>query len=178
MVPPGARADNLVQNGGFETGDFSGWAVTGDVQGAQVVTGGSNSGCCYARFSPVDGYAYISQYISTPHTPGSSQLYDLIFDWHIIDLPPWDFQVFWNGQLVNDVQNVGPNQWTKFEIDGLSATQGETQLTFGFKVGDSQSYFGLDDVSVTQTGTPEPGTLMLLGTGVLGLAGVVRRQLF
>jgi hypothetical protein len=58
----------------------------------------------------------------------------------------------------------------------LTATQQETQLTFGFKVGDSQSYFGLDDISLTSQ-TPEPGTLMLLGSGVLGLGGLLRRRL-
>lgn len=175
VIPGTAKADNLVQNGGFETGDFTGWTVTGDVQGAQVVTGGSNSGCCYAKFNPIDGYVYISQTISTPHIPGSDQLYDLLFHWKIVDLPPWDFQVFWDNKPVSDFQNTGSHDWSQFELDGLSATQGETQLTFGFKVSDGQSYFGLDDISVSQQ-TPEPGTLMLLGSGALGLAGIARRR--
>ena len=36
--------------------------------------------------------------------------------------------------------------------------------------------FALD--GTTQSGVPEPGTLVMLGTGVLGLAGVIRRKLF
>ncbi|MFZ0707968.1 MAG: PEP-CTERM sorting domain-containing protein [Candidatus Korobacteraceae bacterium] len=48
-----------------------------------------------------------------------------------------------------------------------------------------QSYFGQNgplgaDQAFTLIGTevPEPGTLVLLGTGVLGLAGAIRRKLF
>lgn len=33
-------------------------------------------------------------------------------------------------------------------------------------------------LSSAQTGTPEPGTLVMLGTGILGLAGTLRRKLF
>ncbi len=177
IAPSAAWADNLVQNGGFETGDFSGWTVTGDVQGAQVVSGGgSNSGCCFAKFNPGSDYVYLSQTISTPHTPGSSQLYDLLFFWKLVDLPPTDFQVFWGGQLVADFQNTGSQQWTQFQLDGLTATRQETQLTFGFKVSDGQSYFGLDDVSVSQQ-TPEPSSLMLLGSGILSAAAAIRKTL-
>lgn len=37
--------------------------------------------------------------------------------------------------------------------------------------------FGLDGTS-GQGGVPEPGTLVMLGTGVLGVAGAIRRKLF
>lgn len=177
ISPIGAKADNLVQNGGFETGDFSDWQVTGNVQGAQVInSGGAHTGCCWAKVDSVDQYVYISQYINTPHTPNGGTLYDLLFWWEIVDKPPFDFQVFWDGKQIADV-NQGAPQWTQLSFKGLSATQQETQLTFGFKVADGKSYFGLDDISVNGE-VPEPGSLMLLGSGVVGLAGVMRCRLF
>jgi len=42
--------------------------------------------------------------------------------------------------------------------------------------GDGHSYFG-PNFSYGSTSTPEPGTLVLLGSGLLGAVGVVRRKL-
>jgi hypothetical protein len=42
--------------------------------------------------------------------------------------------------------------------------------------GDTMSYFG-PNFTYSPSTVPEPGTLMMLGTGVLGLAGVVRRKI-
>lgn len=38
------------------------------------------------------------------------------------------------------------------------------------------SYQALDDISVSPS-VPEPGSLILMGSGILGLAGVIRRKL-
>jgi hypothetical protein len=42
--------------------------------------------------------------------------------------------------------------------------------------GDTMSYFG-PNFTYTSSSTPEPGTLMLLGSGLLGAVGVLRRKL-
>jgi len=55
---------------------------------------------------------------------------------------------------------------------GLAA--GNYTLRFG--EADNQSFFnmGVDNVSVTET--PEPGSIFLMGSGLLGLAGGIRRK--
>jgi hypothetical protein len=43
--------------------------------------------------------------------------------------------------------------------------------------GNTDSYFGPNFTYTSSTSTPEPGTLILLGSGLLGAVGVVRRKL-
>jgi hypothetical protein len=54
---------------------------------------------------------------------------------------------------------------------------GAGSYTLRFGEADNQSNFtvGVDNVEVTNT--PEPGSIMLMGTGLLGLAGGIRRKL-
>ncbi len=164
---------NLVQNGGFETGDFTGWTLSGDTGSAFVSNNDPHSGAFAASFDPVGDYVYLSQDLST--TPGVN--YSLIY-WHIwVDRPPADFQVFWNGQLIYDETNFTSYPWTETSLNNLLATSGQTELTFGFMASDSQSLWSLDDVSVTPQTTPEPGSILLLGSGILGIAGILRRKL-
>ena len=57
---------------------------------------------------------------------------------------------------------------------GTGATESLTRDYFGTRGHISA------DMAFTLIGTqvPEPGSLIMLGTGVLGLAGVIRRKLF
>jgi hypothetical protein len=66
-----------------------------------------------------------------------------------------------------------PNAFTHylFDITALVGSGGTFQLRFAES--DNQGYFnlGVDNVSITANAVPEPVTLCLFGTGLIGIAG-------
>jgi hypothetical protein len=172
-------SSNLVTNGSFETGDFTGWSVSGDTGFAGVCDVSScpggytpQDGNYAAYFGPVGDTATISQNIAT--TPGES--YTLSF---YLAAPengtPNYFSVTF-GSSSFSFSNFGASfDWQQFTMTTVATTD-QTPLSFTFR--NDPSYWFLDNVTVQPTGgtVPEPGTLALFGTGALGLAGFARRK--
>ena len=88
---------------------------------------------------------------------------------------PSDFSAYWDGAPALYSQsdpNTG-NAWTQFSFN-VTGTGSDT-IEFDFR--DDPAYIALDNVSVdSSTATPEPGTLPLILTGSLALAGFIRRK--
>jgi PEP-CTERM motif-containing protein len=180
LSAPMAFGQNLLANGSFETGDFSGWTTTGNFEFSGVtnqpfyVYSGAQDGSFYSYWGPVGDLGGITQSFSD--TAGAQ--YTFSFWLNAVGDDPSEVQVLWNGDVLLDQRdpNTG-NLWQEFSYQ-VTGT-GNDSVTFLFR--DDPAYIALDNVSVEQSGgggtVPEPSSFLLMGSGVLGLAGVIRRKM-
>jgi hypothetical protein len=171
MVPAVASAAELVTNGGFETGDFTGWTQFGATDNTGVSTSDVHSGDFAAYFGAVRNTGGITQTLNTV----IGQTYTISM-WAQGDAGAPNFgSVMFGGQtLVTTTDNPGfPYQLLTYTAVATSAL---TDLTYTFR--HDPAYFYVDDVSVTGLAgaVPEPASwaLMIAGVGVAG--GALRRR--
>jgi hypothetical protein len=162
---PIAKAENLVSNYGFESGDFTSWTLSGanvpDNSGIYYGVDGLNphAGTFEAYFGPVGGILELTQTLST--TPGVS--YTISF-WlaHSPETPfPYlnSFDASFGGSTLVSQTGVPDIGYSQYSFSRL-ATGTSTELIFAFR--DDTSYFSLDDVSVTRDTVPEPASALLV----------------
>jgi hypothetical protein len=137
-------------NGGFETGDLTGWG--GDQEGAAVTSdpGYVHSGTYGVKLGTVGPLGHLTQTLAT--IPGSNYLISLWLN-NTNGGSPNEFRVSWNDSLLYYATNMTNMAWTNIQLTVTASTTNDT-LQLGFR--QDPKYLGLDDVSVTSIGAAAP----------------------
>ena len=178
-------ANNLVSNCGFETGDFTGWTGTTTTD---LFSGVDNGNTHAIGTTPYEGNfeaflgstgpsTTLSQTLAT--TAGGTYNIEFALLNDTTQLNPYtnSFSVMFDGATLFSETDVAADAYTLYSFSG-TATSASTTLSFTSR--NDQGDFDLDSVSAASTSssvTPEPSSFLLLGTGLLGGMGVLRRRL-
>ena len=170
--PSTSQAANLVQNGGFESGDFTGWTNTGNTGFTTVANWAPHSGTFSAWIGPTGSNGFISQGLAT--TTGQS--YTVSF-WLANFVPgtteePNGFHLSWGGSEIFSLVNAPLFGYTQYSFVEQATSSSTTLTVGGFR--NDPTFFYLDDVDVSPV--PIPGAVWLLGSGIVGLIGLKPRR--
>jgi hypothetical protein len=144
---------NIVSNGGFETGNFNGWTLNATSTQVGNLSGLVHSGRYGAELGqPTNTPGYLSQ--TLPTTAGQTYLLSLWI--HNPKNPygatPNEFFVQWEDTTIYDVVDLPFGPWTNLQFV-VTATGSGSLLQFGFE--DNPYYLGLDDISVKPVTAPK-----------------------
>ena len=174
----GSAGADLIVNGGFEAGDFTGWTVHfNDIFNNSVIPNSppdtnagfqSKAGTHFALLGDSGGLGTLSQTVSD--TPGTTYTLSLFLG---SDGSNNEFKVQWNGTTLfdqTDIPNITPSGETPFRYALLTFNvQGTGSDTLTLSEAAS-GFFALDEVSLNvASAVPEPGDTILLGIGAVAL---------
>ena len=164
----GAQAANLITNGSFETGDFTGWTLGGNLDGNTFVAASgfdgitAEDGDYYAALGAIGADATVSQTFADVAGVTYTASFWLASDGYT----PNDFSVQGPGSLfLGPITDIPASPFTQYY--GTFVGSGSDTITFS--AANDPGYLGLDNVSVTSA-VPEPAAwgLMLAGFGLVG----------
>jgi hypothetical protein len=157
----------IIQNPGFETGDFSGWTIDGDISDFGITTNkqlrkAGKYGAFFGVGDP-DEVTYISQSFQTHR----GEHYYLVAHISYLGTGPNEIGFYWNYDWWFGWVNTGPFEMTLFQ-EIVTAYDGASN--FGISFRSEGGVFGLDAVKVLrERALPEPSGIALAGIGILGM---------
>lgn len=170
-----AMAVSLVTNGGFETADFTGWVLSGNIAFANVNGDLPHSGTNAAEFGASGSDTVLTQTLGTM----TGAEYSVTFWLQNSGGVPNNFSASFGGSSLLSLPDAPASLYTQYAFD-VFATGALTDLVFHFR--SDPNFLHFDDVSVNQIGggdtTPLPAALPLFATGLgaLGLLGWRRKK--
>jgi hypothetical protein len=150
-IPFRLEVTPLIQNGGFETGSFGDWTVSGNVGNSYAASEPLNNNPSYSHSGNFSAWlgmnntvGYLSQTI--PTALGQSYLLSLFLDSPSGIGSSNEFAISWDGLTIFDQQGITTVGWTNLQFI-VWATSDSTELEFSFD--NATNYFRLDDVSLS-----------------------------
>jgi len=162
-------------NGNFDTGDFTGWSVSGN--GIGIDTTFFKSPCCDAAFSalPTDAnIGVLSQSVATTPGQGAKIKFQLLDEAGSFGNT---FTVTF-GTFSQDITgDLAAFAYTPFTLAIPSADISGISTLLSLSGSNDQAAWNLDNVSVTigAVGIPEPASLGIFGVALLGMFSARRR---
>jgi hypothetical protein len=152
-----------VVNGGFEDGNLTGWTYD-NVYGATY--GGGVSNGCQGMPNYAGSYVWCD---------GATQAYDAIDQLIATNIGDM-YQISFYLDSVDDTGTYPPSgNFQQVSTNGCVSTS-DTSCGSGID-GDGLDVLVYAEGTIPPAATPEPGTLVTMGTGLLALAGMLRRRL-
>ena len=158
-----ALAENLVVNGGFETGTMSGWTLTGNTSNSTVFSFGFEGSFSYGNGAP-SSKAFLSQTLAT--TAGAHYAYSFVL--LSAGGTPNEFYASLGGTVFGPSYiNADAFGYTVFSGSVVAPTS-NAALTFAFR--QDPHFWVLDAVSITAVPEPASWAFMVCGLGFTGFA--------